>query len=219
MALEKRSSQIDRINRWLHCPTPQRWIDAATGQLDLLLIDHANCEKKAASSALNLLFRYVEHPQLMSKMAQLAREELLHFEQVLALMTQRGIHYQHLPAGDYAALLHQGVRRQEPGRLVDLLIVGAVIEARSCERFARLAPHLDAELGHFYRSLLRSEARHYQDYLDLARQHAGEPIEARVEEFLQQERRLIERESAQLRFHSGVPLSPDQAVIGKSISQ
>lgn len=217
--MDKHGSLLDQINHWLHCPTPEPWIEAALQNIDLLLIDHANCEKKAASSALNLLFRYVEHPQLLTKMAQLAREELLHFEQVLELMTRRGIRYYHLSAADYAASLHQGVRRQEPDRLIDLLIVGAVVEARSCERFGRLAPHLDDELSGFYRSLLRSEARHYQDYLELARDYAEESIDQRIDWFLREDRRLIERESAEFRFHSGVPLRADQALIGKSINQ
>ncbi len=217
--MDKRSSPLDQINHWLYCQTPERWIEAAVQNIDLLLIDHANCEKKAASSALNLLFRYVEHPQLLTQMAQLAREELLHFEQVLELMTRRGIRYYPLSASDYAASLHQSVRRQEPDRLIDLLIVGAVVEARSCERFSHLVPHLDGELSRFYRSLLRSEARHYQDYLDLAREYAVESIDQRIDWFLREDRRLIERESAEFRFHSGVPLQADQALIGKSISQ
>src|SRR3990167_6791777 len=108
------------------------------------------------------MYRYVDRPQLLHKMSRLAREELRHFEQVLAILQRRGITYTHLTSSRYAAELRQAVRTHEPGRLVDTLIVGAFIEARSCERFAKLAPHLDAELGDFYNTLLKSETRHFE---------------------------------------------------------
>lgn len=187
------------------CPTPQAWIDRAVANVDVLLIDHANCEKKAASTALNLLFRYTDRPELLAAMSQLAREELLHFEQVVAIMRQRGIAYRQVTAARYAAQLFADARREEPGKLVDTLIIGAFIEARSCERFAALAPFLDDDLARYYRFLLRSEERHYTDYLDLAQMYAGEPIEARVAYFRALERQLIESPDTEFRFHSGVP--------------
>ena len=173
---------------------------------DLMLIDHAHCEKKAASTALSLMYRYVDNTDLLNKMSRLAREELRHFEQVLAIMKKRGVDYCHLTPARYAAGLRQEVRSEDPGRLVDVLIVGAIIEARSCERFAALAPFLDEKLADFYTSLLKSEARHYQDYLTLAEQAAGEPIAARAEDFLALERALIEDPDQEFRFHSG-PIS------------
>ncbi|GGO76116.1 tRNA hydroxylase [Marinobacterium nitratireducens] len=196
---------LDEIKAFLGCETPDSWIQAALEHQDLLLIDHAHCEKKAASTAMSLMFRYVERPDLLNKMSRLAREELIHFEQVLAIMEKRGIVYDHLSPARYAGGLRAEVRTYEPGKLVDTLIVGALIEARSCERFAKLAPHLDSELSKFYRSLLKSEGRHYQDYLGLARDAAGEPIEERIETFRRIENELILSEDDTFRFHSGAP--------------
>jgi len=183
--------------------TPQAWVDQALAHPTELLVDHANCEKKAASTALNLMFRYVDKPDLLQKMSRLAREELRHFEQVTALMQRRGVAYRGLSASHYAQRLRQHVRTTEPGRLVDTLIIGAFIEARSCERFATLAPHLDEELGDFYRSLLKSEARHYRDYLALARQYADSPIDQRVAEFAAIEAQAMCENDTEFRFHSG----------------
>jgi len=190
---------------FLGCPTPDAWLHAALGQQDLLLIDHANCEKKAAATALNLMFRYVDRTALLQKMSRLAREELRHFEQVLAIMTERDIPYTHLSASRYAAGMREAVTKTEPGRLIDMLICGAFIEARSCERFSRLAPLLDTKLCQFYRGLLASEARHFQDYLKLARSYSDEPIEDRVAVFRELERQLIEAPDTEFRFHSGPP--------------
>lgn len=195
---------LPEIEQFLSCPTPDAWIAQALEHPEELLIDHANCEKKAAATALNLLFKYVEKPDLQYKLSRLAREELRHFEQVAALMQKRGIHYRPLSAALYAQRLREHVRHQEPGKLVDILIVGAFIEARSCERFYRLAPHLDEELGKFYQSLLKSESRHYQDYLKMARQYAGEPIDERIELFAEVERQAILTPDEAFRFHSGV---------------
>ncbi|WP_322529459.1 tRNA-(ms[2]io[6]A)-hydroxylase [Salinicola sp. LHM] len=191
---------------FLPCETPRRWIEAALENPALLLIDHAQCEKKAASTAMSLMFRYVDRPELLTKMSQLAREELLHFEQVVGLMQERGVDYSHIQASRYAEGLREHVARDEPHRLIDILIVGAFIEARSCERFARLIPHLDETLAKFYRSLVRSEGRHFEDYLGLAERYAGKEVVAeRVARFASHEQALIEGEDAMFRFHSGVP--------------
>lgn len=200
------TAALDDIHSFLPCRTPKGWIDDALAHQDLLLIDHAHCEKKAASTALSLMYRYVDNTDLLNKMSRLAREELRHFEQVLAIMKKRGVTYDHLTPARYAAGLRQAVRSEDPGRLVDVLIVGAIIEARSCERFAALAPYLDDKLAEFYTSLLKSEARHYQDYLKLAEQAAGESIDDRVATFLAIEQELIEAPDTEFRFHSG-PLS------------
>jgi tRNA-(ms[2]io[6]A)-hydroxylase len=194
---------LQEIHDFLPCRTPQQWIDNALENQDLMLIDHAHCEKKAASTALSLMYRYVDNTDLLNKMSRLAREELRHFEQVLAIMTKRGVDYCHLTPARYAAGLRQEVRSDDPGRLVDVLIVGAIIEARSCERFAALAPFLDENLAEFYTSLLKSEARHYRDYLALAEQAAGGSVEARTSEFLALEKALIEKPDIEFRFHSG----------------
>ncbi|MCK7553113.1 tRNA-(ms[2]io[6]A)-hydroxylase [Marinobacter goseongensis] len=194
---------LQEIHDFLPCRTPHRWIENALDHQDLMLIDHAHCEKKAASTALSLMYRYVDNTELLNKMSRLAREELRHFEQVLAIMNKRGVRYDHLTPARYAAGLRQHVRSDDPGRLVDVLIVGAIIEARSCERFAALAPHLDETLADFYTSLLKSEARHYQDYLKLAEQANGGPVDERLAVFLEAERALVEQPDNEFRFHSG----------------
>lgn len=194
---------LSAIHEFLPCRTPEHWIDNALANQDLMLIDHAHCEKKAASTALSLMYRYVDNTDLLNKMSRLAREELRHFEQVLAIMKKRKVRYDHLTPARYAAGLRKEVRAEDPGRLVDVLIVGAIIEARSCERFAALAPHLDEELSAFYNGLLKSEARHYRDYLILAEQAAGGPVTERVSAFLEVEKYLIESPDTEFRFHSG----------------
>ena len=193
---------------FLPCPTPDAWVEQALRHPEELLIDHANCEKKAAATALNLMFRYIDKPDLLQKMSRLAREELRHFEQVTALMRKRGMAYRGLSASHYAQRLRKHVRTVEPGRLVDTLIVGAFIEARSCERFSRLAPHLDEELGQFYLSLLKSEARHYQDYLTLARDYADGPIDDRIALFAEVEAAAMVEDDPEFRFHSGALGAP-----------
>lgn len=197
---------IGPIRAFLPCATPAAWVDWALANPQLLLVDHANCEKKAASSALNLMYRYTDQPRLLNKLSRLAREELRHFEQVIAIMARRGVDYPQVSAARYAGGLREQVRREEPGRLVDTLLVGAIIEARSCERFAALVPVLDPELAAFYGSLLKSESRHFMDYLKLARD-AGSPaeVDARLSELLAAERELIESPDSEFRFHSGVP--------------
>lgn len=193
------------VRAFLPCATPEAWVQRALASVDTLLVDHANCEKKAASTALNLMYRYVEHDNLLHRLSRLAREELRHFEQVIALMKRRGVAYRQLGASRYAGELRAEVRTSEPGRLVDTLLVGAIIEARSCERFAALAPRLDAELGAFYSSLLRSEARHFEDYLHLASVlSSAEEVARRLPVLLARERRLIESRDREFRFHSGV---------------
>lgn len=201
----------DTLLSFLSVATPDAWVSQALQHPEELLIDHANCEKKAAATAVNLLFRYAGHADLLDKMSRLAREELRHFEQVLALMKKRGIVYRSLSASLYAGRLHQHVRQQEPDRLIDTLIIGAFIEARSCERFACLAPHLDQELGDFYRSLLKSEARHFEDYLKLARQYSPQPIDDRIAFFAELEAQAVHTPDDQFRFHSGV-LEPSREV-------
>ncbi|NNC55475.1 MAG: tRNA-(ms[2]io[6]A)-hydroxylase [Pseudomonadales bacterium] len=206
--------EISGINSFLQCPTPGPWFAKALSCIPLLLIDHANCEKKAASTALQLLYRYTDNSRLLYKMSRLAREELRHFEQVLAQMQRLDITYQQITAARYAGALHGEIRKAEPFRLVDTLVVGAFIEARSCERFAGLVPLLasvDEVLKNFYASLLKSEARHYRDYLLLAETAASQAgidklaLDARIEEIGQCEARLVLLADEEFRFHSGTP--------------
>jgi tRNA-(ms[2]io[6]A)-hydroxylase len=201
------ADELASVQSFLHCPTPGAWVTCALENQETLLIDHANCEKKAAATAINLMYRYVEHHRLLNKLSRLAREELRHFEQVIAIMKARSVHYPQLSASRYAGALRQQVRSHEPARLVDTLLIGAIIEARSCERFAVLAPELDDDLGQFYQSLLRSEARHFSDYLKLAVDVGSQgEIEARLPVLLEFERGLIEAPDEVFRFHSGVPV-------------
>lgn len=197
---------MNEVNDFLYCSTPQAWIDAVVADLPTLLIDHANCEKKAASTALNLIFRYVDKPELSMKLSKLAREELRHFEQVLTLLQKRNIDFEHVSASRYAAELRKGVRTSEPHRLVDMMIVSAIVEARSCERFEAVIPVLDEELAQFYTSLLKSEARHFQVYLYFAKKYSPEDIQPRVDFFLARDRELVESDDTEFRFHSGSPV-------------
>jgi tRNA-(ms[2]io[6]A)-hydroxylase len=195
---------LQEIEDFLPCNTPQLWIANALNNPELLLIDHANCEKKAASTALNLMYRYVDNFELLNKMSRLAREELRHFEQVIAIMKRRHIEYRQITASRYAVRLREAVRPNDPDKLVDILIVGALIEARSCERFARIAPFLDQELESFYLSLLKSEGRHFKDYLTLAGTVASQKqVSDRLAVFLAIEKQLILSPDSEFRFHSG----------------
>ena len=204
-------------------PTPDAWLAAALADLPTLLLDHAECEKKAASSALGLLYRYPDHPSLCAAASRLAREELRHYEIVDRLRRRRGIAYRRLPAGAYAAGLHALVRRGEPGRLLDTLLVAAVIEARSCERFDRLAAALasvgtEIELAELYAGLLASEARHAATYLTLARHLDGEEaIAGRCAMIAQVEWDVINAPAAALRFHSGVRATRPPAVVRPTV--
>ncbi len=192
----------------LQAATPVAWVERAVACRDLLLIDHANCEKKAASTALALMFAYAEDLELAEKMSRLAREELRHYEQVVRLIRSLKIAPQRLAPGRYAQQLRRLVARAEPQREVDLMICGAFIEARSCERFEVLAPALGAPLGDLFAGLHQAEARHFRVYMDLARRAAarhGLGIEARVEAFASLEARLISEPDEEFRFHSGAP--------------
>ncbi|MDC5317802.1 tRNA-(ms[2]io[6]A)-hydroxylase [Acinetobacter baumannii] len=198
---------------FLGCQTPKEWLDEAVNNLDILMQDHANCEKKAAGTAMNLMFRYSFFTDLQVKLAQLVREEMLHYEQVLEFMTKRGQEWKGLSAGRYAGGLRKEIRTYEPEALIDVLVIGAFVEARSCERFYALAPRVDDELGRYYRYLLKSESRHFEDYLALAFDVAKtakmkdpeEDIQQRIEHIREVEKNLILTPDDIFRFHSGIP--------------
>lgn len=198
--------------------TPEAWLDAALADLPLLLVDHAHCEKKAAAAALGLIHAHPERDALVQRMSRLAREELRHMEQVLRICRARGISFREIGPARYAAELHALVRSHAGGdsdaRLADKLIVGAFIEARSCERFAALVPRLETagevELARFYGGLLAAEARHFQHYLGLAEEllagsGSADALDARVALFRAREQALIAEPDELLRFHSGPP--------------
>jgi len=145
------------------------WAERACAHLDEILLDHAHCEKKAASTAVSLLFKYAERRELLVTLSQLAREELEHFEAVLAQLAVRGVTFRHQVPSPYAGQLVKAICAREPERLLDTLLCAALIEARSCERMRLLAETLDdPALAGLYRGLLAAEARHHQAYVELA---------------------------------------------------
>lgn len=196
------------IAGFIDAATPDEWVREARERLPELLLDHANCELKAASTALGFIYRYPDNAALAHRMSRLAREELRHFEQVRKIMLEMHIPFEHVSASRYAGALRAAVRPDEPGRLLDMLLVGALIEARSCERFAALVPHLPERLAKFYRGLLSSEARHFEQYLKFAERECAEndgDYVGRLAEFKQLEATLITSPDELFRFHSGLP--------------
>jgi tRNA-(ms[2]io[6]A)-hydroxylase len=188
----------------LHAPTPERWLAQVQERIDLLLIDHAHCEKKAAGVAMNLLFAYVEHRELTQAMTEIVLEELDHFHQVRALLDRRGIRFYKLPPSRYGERLHELVGKNEPRRAVDRLLVAGLIEARSCERFGLLRDHLaDRELAAFYGSLFESEARHHSTYVRLAKDFLPEvKVRERLDQLAQSEAAIIAEGEPEPRMHS-----------------
>src|SRR5262245_31994089 len=188
----------------LRSPTHERWLAQVDAHLDEVLIDHAHCEKKAAGTALNLIFHYVEDRQLCREMTAIVGEELEHFHLVLDLLDRRGIRFRRLKPSQYGRKLNDLVRKQEPQRAVDRLLVAGLIEARSCERFQALAEHVaDAELAEFYRSLFESEARHHATYTRLAKYFASEDsVMSRLDELAAAEAEIITRGEELPRMHS-----------------
>jgi tRNA-(ms[2]io[6]A)-hydroxylase len=196
------------ISAFLDTATPKEWLNEAVDRIPEMLLDHANCELKAASTALGFLYRYPDRTALAQRMSRLAREELRHFEQVRSIMDDMDIPFERLSASRYASGLREVARKDEPHKLLDLLLIGAVIEARSCERFAQIAPHLPEKLGRFYSGLLASEARHFEHYIAFAKSECGADdteIEHRLVEIKAVEAALISEPDNEFRFHSGRP--------------
>lgn len=173
--------------------TNEEWIQRVSQKVDILLPDHAHCEKKAASMAISLLNSYPSHKELVEEMSELAIEEMSHFRMVLKKMDERNIALTRDPGDKYAQLLHTMIRKPEPQKFLDKLIVASLIEARSCERFQLLSEHVpDPGLREFYRSLLASEARHRNTFLKLARIYfPASEVQSRLEEFETFEGELI----------------------------
>jgi tRNA-(ms[2]io[6]A)-hydroxylase len=193
--------------RWLAAPTSADWLEQAIARPDLVLIDHAHCERKAAGVALQLMFRYPGDGELGAALSALAREELEHFEQVLVLLQARGIPLRPLPAPAYGSELTKAVRRQEPERMLDAFLVAGLIEARSHERMGLLAAHSpDQELRDLYGELLASEARHFGLYWLLAEGRFGREITAaRLEQLAVVEAQALTGDlvdPGQIRMHS-----------------
>jgi tRNA-(ms[2]io[6]A)-hydroxylase len=188
----------------LRSTSAARWLAQVDAHLDDVLIDHAHCEKKAAGVAMNLLFSYVDHTEVAREMTAIVTEELEHFRLVLDLLDRRGIRFRKLAPSSYGARLHELIRRPEPERAVDRLLVAGLIEARSCERFALLGEHVeDPELREFYRGLFESEARHHATYVRLAAGFASEPaVRERLRDLATAEAVIIEEGDPRPRMHS-----------------
>jgi len=199
----------------LAAPTDSAWAPLAVEAIDEVLLDHAHCEKKAAGAALKLMFSYPGQGYLQSPLSRLAREELRHFETLLETLEKRRVPFARQRPSPYGGRLRAQVRGREPGRLIDLLLVSALIEARSCERFKLLALALEerseSELAAFYRGLLASEARHHQAYVDLALRAAeaaaegrvGAPgVRARLDELAVREAAILREPCALVRLHT-----------------
>lgn len=204
--VKRSDTNLQMLYDFLQIRTPEAWLLYAAQNSALLVHDHAHCERKAAATAINFISKYPEKNELVALMSPLAREELLHFEKVIALMKERNIAFGPLQPSGYATKMHQQITKKDGvERLCDQLIIGAIIEARSCERFSALIPYLnDAELAKFYHSLVKSEARHFENYLYLARLYGG-AIEKRLDRFLTIENELILSTDNVFRFHSGIP--------------
>ena len=188
----------------LQSPTAERWLAQVDKHLEEILIDHAHCEKKAAGTAMSLLVAYVECLELGREMTLIVNEELDHFNQVVDLLTRRGIRFRRQSPSSYGKKLNELVRKQEPGRAIDRLLVAGLIEARSCERFDLLRKHIqDRELADFYDSLFESEARHHSTYVRLAKLFGGEEtVHARLAELSAAEAEIIAVGDELPRMHS-----------------
>ena len=188
----------------LQSETAERWLHQVDADLNEILIDHAHCEKKAAGTAMNLIFAYVDNEPLCREMVTIVNEELEHFELVLDLLKRRGIPFKRQKPSSYGSRLNSLVRQQGPDRAVDRLLVGGLIEARSCERFDLLRKHVtDTELSEFYGSLFESEARHHSTYVTLAKHFANDDVvHQRLNELAAEEAAIIAEGDDFPRMHS-----------------
>ena len=188
----------------LKAPTDASWLAQVDENLEEVLIDHAHCEKKAAGTAMNLIFHYVDNLELCREMTEIVNEELEHFHMVIELLEKRGIPFRRIKPSQYGNRLHQLVRKSEPERAIDRLLVAGLIEARSCERFQALADHVeDKQLAEFYHGLFESEARHHSTYTRLAHHYAPEAVvNARLEELYDAEAQIMAQREPRPRMHS-----------------
>ncbi|BAU43319.1 tRNA-(ms[2]io[6]A)-hydroxylase [Leptolyngbya sp. O-77] len=196
--------QAVKTIKFLKEPTSVAWVEQAIAHLDTILLDHSHCERKAAGVALNLMFRYPSSAKLVRSLTAIAQEELEHFELVNQWLDRRGVALAPLSAPPYGAGLSSQIRRQEPHRMLDSLLVSALIEARSHERLGLLAQHCpDADLAQFYRGLMASEARHYGAYWTLAATYFDpDTVNQRLAELAEVESALLATLHPEPRIHS-----------------
>ncbi|NBH63810.1 tRNA-(ms[2]io[6]A)-hydroxylase [Francisella noatunensis subsp. noatunensis] len=202
--MKQQYADFATIENFLLCETPEQWIQKTLANIELMLIDHAHCEMKAASSAMTYIYSHSDKYELVTRMSKIAREELVHFEQVMCIMKKRDIQYKAISASRYASQLIKAARTDKEGRFIDALIIGAYIEARSCERFAKVAPYLDSELQKFYNGLLESEKRHFTIYLHFAEKYSSTDIGKDIKRIGEIEKNLILSSDSEFRFHSGI---------------
>ncbi|MEM6473610.1 MAG: tRNA-(ms[2]io[6]A)-hydroxylase [Planctomycetota bacterium] len=190
----------------LQSESTTRWLAQVDDHLDEVLIDHAHCERKAASTAMNLMNSYTDNRPLCVEMTRIIEEELEHFHMVMEVLDERGIPFRRLTSGHYGRELNALVRQNEPDRAVDRLLIASLIEARSCERFRLLAKHVrerDAKLADFYAGLFESEARHHTTYVKIAEQYATHDVVfARLDQLSVVESEIIAKGSELARMHS-----------------
>ncbi len=201
-----RNPKVLPLDIQLQVPTPKAWLAKAANSLQELLSDHAECEKKAAITAINFTRYFHEHRDVLDSLALIAREEMRHFDRVLFWLDSYSLSYTPTEACRYAKSLHQYVKQHRDAQIVDKLLVAAVIEARSCERFALLVPWLDSKLGGFYSKLYEAEKRHAQVYINFALKLSSQrKIHSRLSDILAYEADLISAPERTFAFHSGVP--------------
>lgn len=190
--------------KFLKTPTSQAWIEQAIAHIDIILIDHAQCERKAAGTAIQIMSRYPSSDKLVRSLTAIAQEELAHYEQVNQWLDRRGIPLQNVSPPPYGSKLKKYVRRNEPDRMLDFLLVSALIEARSHERLGLLGEFCpDLELAEFWRSLMASEARHYGSYWLLATTYFDtDTVNERLIELAEQESEILSQLHPEPRVHS-----------------
>lgn len=207
---QAKTSESPSVDQFLHVVTPQKWCDAAVHNVEVLLIDHANCERKAASSALSMSYRYSHQMSFLHEFSRIVREEMRHFEQMLALIHEQDFQYRVLHASRYASSLHKFSREHTP-LYVDELLIAAIIEARSYERLDILGALLEPKVATLYKKLRDSEYRHYLTYIRIAEQlEKSSNIEQRLDRLLDFEADLVTSPDNEFRFHSGVPINGKQ---------
>ncbi len=169
----------------LQTPTNSEWVEVASRHVEEILVDHAHCEKKAAANAMSMINRYPEKDALVREMIALILEETEHLKFVFEELQRRGVSLTRDRGDSYAQQLTQHIRKNEPARLLDMLLVDALIEARSCERFSLLSKceEIAPDLRELYHSLLASEAGHYRTFTDIARlYYPAEEVKSRLNE-------------------------------------
>lgn len=197
------TATLPRI-KFLKEATRPEWLELALDHLDDILLDHSHCERKAASVAINLMFRYPSSTKLVRELTAIAKEELEHFELVNQWLERKNIPLAPLNAPPYGAELRKLIRPQEPERMLDSLLISALIEARSHERLGLIGEHCpDPELAKFYRGLMASEARHYGAYWLLATTYYDvDQVNARLEELAIAESQILATLHPEPRIHS-----------------